>query len=61
MQPIQHLIHQIEQSKFSELRGIEKQLGLHDTDSITIYEGTNEILELKIASMMLGRDYTAYR
>jgi alkylation response protein AidB-like acyl-CoA dehydrogenase len=32
-----------------------------DSRAITIYEGTNEILELKIASMMLGRDYTAYR
>lgn len=32
-----------------------------DSRAITIYEGTNEILELKIASMMLGKGYTAYK
>jgi alkylation response protein AidB-like acyl-CoA dehydrogenase len=32
-----------------------------DSRAITIYEGTNEILELKIAAMILGRDYTAYK
>jgi alkylation response protein AidB-like acyl-CoA dehydrogenase len=32
-----------------------------DSRATTIYEGTNEILKLKIAAMMLGRDYTAYR
>jgi alkylation response protein AidB-like acyl-CoA dehydrogenase len=32
-----------------------------DSRATTIYEGTNEILKLKIAAMKLGRDYTAYR
>src|SRR5215467_628857 len=32
-----------------------------DSRATTIYEGTNEILKLKIAAMMLGRDYTAYK
>jgi alkylation response protein AidB-like acyl-CoA dehydrogenase len=32
-----------------------------DSRAITIYEGTNEILELKIASMMLGKGYTSYK
>ena len=32
-----------------------------DSRATTIYEGTNEILKLKIAAMMLGRDYRAYR
>jgi alkylation response protein AidB-like acyl-CoA dehydrogenase len=32
-----------------------------DSRAGTLYEGTNEILKLKIAAMMLGRDYTAYR
>jgi alkylation response protein AidB-like acyl-CoA dehydrogenase len=32
-----------------------------DSRATTIYEGTNEILELKIASMILGKNYKAYR
>jgi alkylation response protein AidB-like acyl-CoA dehydrogenase len=32
-----------------------------DSRAITIYEGTNEILELKIASMILGKNYRAYK
>jgi alkylation response protein AidB-like acyl-CoA dehydrogenase len=32
-----------------------------DSRAITIYEGTNEILELKIAAIILGRDYSAYK
>jgi alkylation response protein AidB-like acyl-CoA dehydrogenase len=31
-----------------------------DSRAITIYEGTNEILELKVASKILGDDYKAY-
>jgi len=32
-----------------------------DSRAITIYEGTNEILKLKIASMILGKKYRAYK
>jgi alkylation response protein AidB-like acyl-CoA dehydrogenase len=32
-----------------------------DSRAITIYEGTNEILKLKIASMILGKNYRAYK
>jgi alkylation response protein AidB-like acyl-CoA dehydrogenase len=32
-----------------------------DSRAITIYEGTNEILELKIAAIILGKNYTAYK
>src|SRR3712207_9476333 len=32
-----------------------------DSRAITSYEGTNEILELKIASMILGKNYRAYK
>jgi alkylation response protein AidB-like acyl-CoA dehydrogenase len=31
-----------------------------DSRAITIYEGTNEILELKVASKILGDDYKVY-
>lgn len=31
-----------------------------DTRATTIYEGANEVLELKIASMVLGDEYSAY-
>jgi alkylation response protein AidB-like acyl-CoA dehydrogenase len=31
-----------------------------DSRAITIYEGTNEILELKIASHVLGEQFRAY-
>ncbi len=31
-----------------------------DTKATTIYEGANEVLELKIASMVLGDEYSAY-
>jgi len=31
-----------------------------DTRATTIYEGANEVLELKIASMVLGNEYSAY-
>lgn len=31
-----------------------------DTRATTIYEGANEVLELKIASMILGKEYKAY-
>jgi alkylation response protein AidB-like acyl-CoA dehydrogenase len=31
-----------------------------DSRAITIHEGTNEILELKVASKILGDDYKAY-
>lgn len=31
-----------------------------DTRATTIYEGTNEVLELKIASAILGDDYSSY-
>lgn len=31
-----------------------------DTRATTIYEGANEVLELKIASMILGNEYSAY-
>lgn len=33
---------------------------LLDTRATTIYEGANEILELKIASMILGKEYKSY-
>lgn len=33
---------------------------LLDTRATTIYEGTNEILELKIASLILGKEYKAF-
>ncbi|HEX5893068.1 MAG TPA: acyl-CoA dehydrogenase family protein [Nitrososphaeraceae archaeon] len=32
-----------------------------DSRAIIIYEGTNEILELKIASMILGKNYKTYK
>jgi alkylation response protein AidB-like acyl-CoA dehydrogenase len=31
-----------------------------DSRAIIIYEGTNEVLELKVASQILGEDYRAY-
>ena len=31
-----------------------------DTRATTIYEGANEVLQLKIASMVLGEEYSAY-
>ncbi len=31
-----------------------------DTRATTIYEGANEVLELKIASMVIGEEYSAY-
>jgi len=31
-----------------------------DSRATTIYEGANEVLELKIASQILGKEYTAY-
>jgi len=32
-----------------------------DTRVARIYEGTDEIMELKIASSVLGKDYEAYK
>jgi alkylation response protein AidB-like acyl-CoA dehydrogenase len=31
-----------------------------DSRATTIYEGANEVLELKIASQVLGKEYAAY-
>jgi acyl-CoA dehydrogenase len=42
---------------------LESRVARHECDTrvTQIYEGTNEILEQKIAVSLLGRDYAAYR
>ncbi|HYV52348.1 MAG TPA: acyl-CoA dehydrogenase family protein [Candidatus Eisenbacteria bacterium] len=50
------------QVKYLDLLLKSNRVARHFLDSraITIYEGTNEILQLKVASKILGNEYEAY-
>jgi alkylation response protein AidB-like acyl-CoA dehydrogenase len=60
IQAILHLTQLIGQFKYLDLLLKSNRVGRHFLDSraITIYEGTNEILQLKVASK-IGNDYSA--
>ena len=62
IQAILHLTRLVGQVKYLDLLLKSNRVARHFLDSraITIYEGTNEILQLKVASKILGNEYEAY-
>ena len=62
IQAILHLTQLIGQFKYLDLLLKSNRVARHFLDSraITIYEGTNEILQLNVASKISGNEYEAY-
>jgi len=62
IQAILHLTQLIGQVKYLDLLLKSNRVARHFLDSraITIYEGTNKILQMKVASKILGNEYEPY-